>query len=196
MTAVCVYCASSTRIAAPYLALAAEVGTALAERGHVLVTGGGSVSMMGEVGRAARAAGGYTVGIIPDHLVAMEVADHDSDELVVVDTMRQRKAEMDQRADAFLVLPGGIGTLEEFFEVWTAGTLGMHAKPVVVLDPDGFYQPLWAWLEDLVRRGFVRRSALESVLRVRTVADALDAVETGRRPATTAPPPGPCPPAP
>ena len=196
MTAVCVYCASSTRIAPPYLALAAEVGTALAGRGHVLVTGGGSVSMMGEVGRAARAAGGHTVGIIPDHLIAMEVADHDSDELVVVDTMRQRKAEMDERADAFLVLPGGIGTLEEFFEVWTAGTLGMHAKPVVVLDPDGFYQPLWAWLEDLVRRGFVRRSALESVLRVRTVADALDAVETGRQPATTPPPPGPCPPVP
>jgi uncharacterized protein (TIGR00730 family) len=196
MTAVCVYCASSTRIPPPYLELAAELGTALAERGHVLVTGGGSVSMMGEVGRAARAVGGHTVGIIPDHLVAMEVADHDSDELVVVDTMRQRKAAMDERADAFLVLPGGIGTLEEFFEVWTAGTLGMHAKPVVVLDPDGFYQPLWAWLEDLVRRGFVRRSALESVLRVRTVADALDAVETGRLPATTSPPTGPCPQAP
>ena len=112
----------------------------------------------------------------------MEVADHDSDELVVVETMRQRKAGMDERADAFLVLPGGIGTLEEFFEVWTAGTLGMHAKPVVVLDPDGFFQPLWTWLEDLVARGFVRRAALDSLLRVRTVSAALDAVETGRLP--------------
>ena len=182
MTAVCVYCASSNRIDPAYLALAAEVGTELAKRGWVLVTGGGSVSMMGEVGRAARAAGGHTVGIIPDHLVAMEVADHDSDELVVVGTMRQRKAAMDERADAFLVLPGGIGTLEEFFEVWTAGTLGMHAKPVVVLDPDGFYQPLWTWLEDLVTRGFVRGAALDSLLRARTVTDALDAVETGRLP--------------
>ena len=182
MTAVCVYCASSTRIDPAYLALAAEVGTGLAKRGHVLVTGGGSVSMMGEVGRAARAAGGHTVGVIPHHLVDMEVADHDSDELLVVDTMRQRKAGMDERADAFLVLPGGIGTLEEFFEVWTAGTLGMHAKPVVVLDPDDFYAPLWAWLEDLVVRGFVRRAALDSLLLVRTVPDALTALETGRLP--------------
>jgi uncharacterized protein (TIGR00730 family) len=182
MTAVCVYCSSSTRIAEPYLRLAAEVGAELARRGHVLVTGGGSVSMMGAVGRAARDAGGHTVGIIPHHLVAMEVADHDSDELVVVETMRERKAGMDDRADAFLVLPGGIGTLEEFFEVWTAGSLGLHAKPVVVLDPDGFYDPLWAWLEDLAARAFVRRSALESVLRVRTVPDALAAVETGRPP--------------
>jgi len=196
MTAVCVYCSSSTRIAPSYLALAAEVGTELAKRGHVLVTGGGSVSMMGEVGRAARAAGGHTVGIIPDHLVAMEVADHDSDELFVVETMRQRKAGMDERADAFLVLPGGIGTLEEFFEVWTAGTLGMHARPVVVLDPEGFYEPLWAWLEDLVERGFVRRPALDSLLRVRTVADALDAAETGRAPADTPAPSGPSPPEP
>ncbi|HZB51403.1 MAG TPA: TIGR00730 family Rossman fold protein [Mycobacteriales bacterium] len=180
MTAVCVYCASSTRIDPAYLALAAEVGTGLAKRGHVLVTGGGSVSMMGEVGRAARAAGGHTIGVIPHHLVDMEVADHDTDELLVVDTMRQRKAGMDERADAFLVLPGGIGTLEEFFEVWTAGTLGMHAKPVVVLDPDDFYAPLWAWLEDLVARGFVRRAALDSLLLVRTVPDALTALETGR----------------
>jgi uncharacterized protein (TIGR00730 family) len=176
MTAVCVYCSSSTRIEKTHLDLATEVGTELARRGHVLITGGGSVSMMGAVGRAARAAGGHTVGIIPAHLVAMEVADHDTDELVVVQTMRERKAGMDDRADAFLVLPGGIGTLEEFFEVWTAGSLGMHAKPVVVLDPDGFYEPLWAWLEDLAARAFVRRSALDSVFRVRTVADALAAL--------------------
>lgn len=180
--AICVYCASSTRIEPANLELAAAVGTAVAERGHVLVTGGGSVSMMGAVAHAARAAGGHTVGVIPHQLVAMEVADHDSDELVVVDTMRLRKAEMDDRADAFLVLPGGIGTLEEFFEVWTAATLGLRVKPVVVLDPDGFYDPLWAWLEDLAERGFVRRSALDTLLRTRTVPDALTAAETGRRP--------------
>jgi uncharacterized protein (TIGR00730 family) len=175
MTAVAVYCASSDRIDPAYLRLAAEVGTELGRRGHVLVTGGGSVSMMGAVGRAARAAGAHTVGVIPRHLVLMEVADHDSDELVLVDTMRERKAEMDRRADAFLVLPGGIGTFEEFFEVWTAGTLGMHAKPVVVLDPDGFYAPLWAWLDDLAGRGFVRRSALESLVLAGSVGAALDA---------------------
>ena len=101
--------------------------------------------------------------------------------------MRERKAGMDDRADAFLVLPGGIGTLEEFFEVWTAGSLGMHAKPVVVLDPDGFYDPLWAWLEDLAARAFVRRSALDSVLRVRTVAGG------PRRPRDRPPPRAPRP---
>jgi len=183
MTVVAVYCASATRIDPAYLDLATEVGAELARRGHVLVTGGGSVSMMGAVGRAARAAGGHTVGVIPHHLVALEVADHESDELVLVETMRERKAEMDRRADAFLTLPGGIGTFEEFFEVWTAGSLGMHAKPVVVLDPDGFYDPLWAWLDDLAGRGFVRRSVLEAVLRTRTVGEAVAAVETGKLPA-------------
>jgi uncharacterized protein (TIGR00730 family) len=182
MTAIAVYCASVTRIDPSYLDLAAAVGTAIGERGHVLVTGGGSVAMMGAVGRSARAAGAHTVGVIPRHLVLMEVADHDSDELVLVDTMRERKAEMDRRADAFLVLPGGIGTLEEFFEVWTAASLGMHAKPVVVLDPDGFYAPLWSWLDDLEKQGFVRRAALDTLLLARTVDAALTATETGRLP--------------
>jgi len=182
MTAIAVYCASSTTIPARYAVLAAELGAEIGRRGHVLVTGGGSVSMMGAVGQAARAAGGHTVGVIPTALVAMEVADADTDELVVVDGMRSRKAEMDDRAAAFVVLPGGIGTLEEFFEVWTAASLGMHAKPVVVLDPDGFYEPLWAWLRDLSTRGFVRAAALDTLLHARTVGQAVTAAETGRLP--------------
>jgi uncharacterized protein (TIGR00730 family) len=182
MSAIAVYCASMTSIDPAYLDLATAVGTEIGRRGHVLVTGGGSVAMMGAVGTAARAAGAHTVGVIPHHLVRMEVADHDSDDLVLVDTMRERKAEMDRRADAFLILPGGIGTLEEFFEVWTAASLGMHAKPVVVLDPDGFYEPLWTWLADLEKRGFVRRAALDTLLLTRTVPDALAAVETARPP--------------
>jgi uncharacterized protein (TIGR00730 family) len=180
MTAIAVYCASSDRIDPRYRDLAAEVGTLIARRGHTLVTGGGSVSMMGAVGRAARAAGGHTVGVIPDALVMREVADHDSDELVFVSTMRERKREMDERADAFLVLAGGIGTLEEFFEVWTAASLGLHAKPVVMLDPDDFYAPLWAWLRDLQARGFVRAAALDTLLHTRTAAAAVTAAETGR----------------
>jgi len=182
MSAIAVYCASITRIDPAHLELAAAVGAAIGGRGHTLVTGGGSVAMMGAVGAAARAAGGHTIGVIPRHLVAMEVADHDSDELVLVETMRERKAEMDRRADAFLVLPGGIGTLEEFFEVWTAASLGMHAKPVVVLDPDGHYDPLWAWLADLEKRGFVRRAPPPASRLTRTLDEALAAVETGRLP--------------
>jgi uncharacterized protein (TIGR00730 family) len=177
LTTVCVYCASSTRIDPTYLTLAAEVGTELARRGHTLVTGGGSISMMGAIAGAARDGGAHTIGVIPRHLVMMEVADLKADELVVVDTMRERKAEMERRADAFLALPGGLGTLEELFEVWTSGSLGLHAKPVVVLDPDGFYQPLWRWLEGLVERGFVRRSAYSDLRRAQTVADALDALD-------------------
>ena len=118
MPAVCVFCASSLTIDERYLELARAAGTGIAGRGWNLVSGAGSISMMGEVGRAARAAGGHTIGVIPDALVEMEVADHDSDEFIVTRDMRQRKAIMDERSDAFLALPGGIGTLEELFEIW------------------------------------------------------------------------------
>lgn len=172
MASVCVFCASAPDIDPAYLRLAAEVGARIGKGGHRLVSGGGRVSMMGEVAAAARAHGAATLGVIPQHLVDYEVADTDSDELVVVQTMRERKALMDASADAFLVLPGGIGTLEEFFEVWTAGSLGMHPKPVIVLDPDGFYAPLWQFVESLVERGFVRPAAWQRLHRVSDVEAA------------------------
>ncbi|MBV9593112.1 MAG: TIGR00730 family Rossman fold protein [Actinobacteria bacterium] len=177
MAVVCVYCSSSETIDRSYIELATQVGRALAERGHSLVSGGGRVSMMGAVARAARAGGAHTVGVIPTHLLAYEVADTDADELIVVDTMRERKKIMDERADAFVALPGGIGTFEELFEVWTANSLGMHAKPVAVLDDGDFYQPLWDFLEGLERRGFVRRTALDVLHRVRTVEALFEVVE-------------------
>jgi len=173
---VCVYCASSESIEGGYVALATEVGRRLADLGYGLVSGGGRVSMMGAVARAARAGGAHTVGVIPSHLVPLEVADTDADELVVVETMRERKRVMDERADAFLALPGGIGTLEELFEVWTARSLGMHDKPVVVLDPDGFYGPLWRYLDHLRERGFVRQAALDSLVHATTVDEAFAAL--------------------
>jgi uncharacterized protein (TIGR00730 family) len=128
--------------------------------------------MMGALARAARSGGAHTVGVIPQHLVPYEVADVAADELIVVDTMRERKRLMDERADAFLALPGGLGTLEELFEVWTSGYLGMHAKPVVVLDLDDFYAPLWQFLEQLAKDGFVRQEALDRLGRAATVEDA------------------------
>jgi uncharacterized protein (TIGR00730 family) len=173
---VCVYCASSDAIDPAHLDLATELGTRLAAEGHALVSGGGRVGAMGAVARAARAGGAHTVGVIPEHLVPLEVADADADELIVVTTMRERKRVMDQRADGFVALPGGIGTLEELFEVWTAASLGMHHKPVVVLDPDGFYAPLWVYLDDLVARHYVRQAALDVLHRVTTVDDAIDAL--------------------
>lgn len=174
MAAICVYCASSDAIDTRYVELATAVGTRLAADGHSLVSGGGRVSMMGAVARAARAGGAFTLGVIPQHLMPLEVADSEADELIVVETMRERKRIMDERSAAFIALPGGLGTLEELFEVWTSNSLGMHAKPVIVLDPEGFYDPLWAWLNDLADEGFVRQSALDVLHRVASVSDAFD----------------------
>lgn len=171
---VCVYCASGP-VAAQHLALAAAVGTGIAARGWGLVSGGGHVSMMGAVAEATRAGGGHTTGVIPQALVDREVADTAADELVVTATMRERKAVMDSRAHAFLTLPGGLGTLEELFETWTAGYLGLHAKPVVLLDPEGHYDGLLAWLEGLRNTGFASDRGLDHLVVTRDLDAALDA---------------------
>ncbi|MBO0679600.1 TIGR00730 family Rossman fold protein [Mycolicibacterium sp. S2-37] len=172
--AVCVYCASGPNH--PELTdLAARVGEAIADRGWTLVSGGGNVSAMGAVAAGARSHGGRTVGVIPKALVHREVADVDADELVVTDTMRERKQVMEDRADAFIALPGGIGTLEEFFEAWTAAVLGMHDKPVVMLDPIGHYGGLLDWLRGLVDSGYVAQGALDRLLVVDDVSAALEA---------------------
>lgn len=172
--AVCVYCASGPTHP-ELIALAEQVGVAIAERNWSLVSGGGNVSAMGAVAGAARSRGGHTVGVIPKALVHREVADVDADELVVTDTMRQRKEVMEGRADAFIALPGGIGTLEEFFEAWTAGYLGMHDKPVVMLDPVGHYTGLLTWLYELRDRGYVPEAALDRLVVVTDVESAMAA---------------------
>lgn len=174
---ICVFCASSTRIDPVHHALAADLGTELARRGHSLVSGGGSVSSMGAIASAVRAAGGLTLGVIPQALLDMEVADTAADELLVTTTMRERKGLMDDHSDAFITLPGGIGTLEELFEIWTARTLGMHDKPVVVLDPLGVLAPVRELVDGLVAAGFVRPVVQDAVVWTTSVDDALDAVE-------------------
>jgi uncharacterized protein (TIGR00730 family) len=172
--AVCVYCASGPRHP-ELLDLATRVGEAIADRGWTLVSGGGNVSAMGALAGGARLRGGRTVGVIPKALVLREVADTEADELVVTDTMRERKQVMEDRADAFIALPGGIGTLEEFFEAWTAGYLGMHDKPVVMLDPMGHYEGLLAWLHGLVDSGYVGQGALDRLIVVDDIEVALQA---------------------
>lgn len=179
MPAVAVFCASSEDIDERYKVLAAEVGFALARRGWTLVSGGGSVSSMGAVARAARAGGGHTIGVIPRALVEMEVADHGADELVVTDDMRERKGEMDRRADAFLTLPGGIGTLEELLEIWVARSLRMHDKPIVVLDPWRDLHPLAELVSGLVEAGFVRAVAAAHLVWTSSVDEAMAAIEDG-----------------
>jgi uncharacterized protein (TIGR00730 family) len=173
--AVCVYCASIESIPDRYRTLAAEVGRQIAARGWQLVSGGGRSSMMGAVAVAARAGGARTTGVIPRSMVEREWADHDSDELLVVASMRERKAQMEARADAFLALPGGLGTCEELFEIWTSGYLGLHAKPVVVLDPDGHWTGLLDWARGLADRGFATREAVDHLIVTTDVTAALDA---------------------
>jgi uncharacterized protein (TIGR00730 family) len=175
--AVCVYCGSSDGVPRRYLDLAAETGSAIAARGWTLVSGGGRRSMMGAVALAAREGGARTVGVIPRSMVEREWADHDSDELLVTETMRERKALMDSSADGFVALAGGLGTLEELLEIWVARSLGMHTKPVVVLDPDGLFAPLRRQLADLAALGFVRPEALRACAWAAAVPEALDAVE-------------------
>ncbi len=177
MATICVYCSSSEAIASSYLDLATEMGHEIGRRGHGLVSGGGRVSMMGAVATATREAGGRTVGVIPEALRLIEVGDELADELLVTPGMRERKAIMDSRADAFVALPGGLGTLEELLEVWVARTLGMHTKPVVVIDPDGIFAALRQQVEDLVEGGFMRPEAREACVFVRTVSAAFDAID-------------------
>ncbi|MEV4164194.1 TIGR00730 family Rossman fold protein [Nonomuraea dietziae] len=179
---ICVFCASSQKIDPKYVHLATEVGTEIARRGHTLVSGGATVSCMGAVTRAARAAGGRTVGVIPQVLVDIEVADTESDELVVTADMRERKGVMDARSDAFLVLPGGIGTLEELFEIWTARVLAIHTKPLVILDPWGLYAPLRSLVEHMYDEGFTRANVFDAITWTSSVEEALEVLESPAQP--------------
>ncbi len=177
--AICVFCASATGITVTHLDLAAEVGSELARRGHVLISGGGSVSSMGAVARAARDGGARTIGVIPEALAGPEIADAESGELLVTADMCTRKAEMMRRSDAFLTLAGGLGTLDELLEVWTTRALGLHSKPVVVLDPEGIFAPLREFSERLQAQAFVRPGALEVVTWATSPAGAFDMIEQG-----------------
>lgn len=156
----CVYCGSRTGDDARYGAAARQVGREIGRRGWHLVYGGGSVGLMGIVADAALAAGAQAVGVIPRALVAREVEHRGLTELVVVDTMHQRKQAMAERADAFLALPGGIGTLEELFEVWTWRQLGFHDQPIGLLDTAGYYSALRTFMQQTLDAGFVSGATL------------------------------------
>ncbi len=152
---------------------ARELGTTLAGRGIGLIYGGAKVGLMRVVAESCLAAGGHVVGVIPQVLVDLEVAHQGLSELHVVDTMHMRKALMSERADAFLVLPGGYGTLEEMFEVLAWQTLGLHAKPVVLLNLGSFYDALLLFLDRAVRDGVLRPESRAVLLEARNVGEAL-----------------------
>lgn len=136
---------------------------------------------MGALARAARAEGARTVGVIPRALLALEVADEDSDELIVTESMRERKDEMDRRSDAFIALPGGLGTLEELIEIWVARTLRMHDKPVVVVDPWGTFAELRAQVEKLIVAGFARPAINDAIAWTEEPIQAIDYIEAQLR---------------
>jgi len=153
---VAVYCGSSTRIDPRYAEDARNLGTALARRGHVLVYGGGRTGLMGVVADAALAAGGRVHGVILEAFIEAGVHHEGIHELFRVDDMRTRKRGLDERADAFVALPGGLGTLEELAEILSFRKLGFHQRPLVLLDTDGYWTPLKAQLEHAIARGFDR----------------------------------------
>jgi hypothetical protein len=151
----CVYCGSRPGTLPEYAAVAVQVGTWIGQHQGQLVYGGGNNGLMGIVAQATQDAGGRVVGIIPHALAEKEFARHACDELHVVDNMHQRKHMMAERADAFLALPGGIGTFEELFEVWTWRQLGFHNKPIGLLNVANYYDGLWQFLESTVKQGFL-----------------------------------------
>ena len=153
---VCVYCASNDGARPEYLAAARALGTLLAERDLALVYGGGRVGLMGAIADAALAAGGEVIGVIPHALVQREVAHNGLTALHVVDSMHERKSLMAELSDAFIALPGGFGTLEEFFEVVTWTQLGLHRKPCGLLNVAGYYDPLVALIDRAVADGFIQ----------------------------------------
>jgi uncharacterized protein (TIGR00730 family) len=157
----CVYCGSRAGADPRYAEVAAEVGRWIGTHGGQLVYGGGNNGLMGVLADAALRSGARVVGIIPHSMVEREWAKRDCTELHVVDNMHQRKSMMAERADAFLALPGGIGTFEELFEAWTWRMLNFHRKPVALLDQDGYYQGLLEFLRHGVRHGFMNETQME-----------------------------------
>ena len=170
---IAVFCSSSPTIDSKFIDLAFELGAGIARSGAELVSGGGHISAMGAISQGARSIGGRTIGIIPQKLVDIEFADHDSDELVVVDSMRTRKGKIEELADAFIALPGGLGTLEELIEIWVGRYLGFHNKPIVILDPYGVYQKLHELVIDLEDQNFVKPGMRELVLWATTVEETM-----------------------
>lgn len=172
MKSVCVFCGSNAGADPVFAQGATAMGRAIARRGLVLVYGGGCVGLMGIVADAALAAGGEVHGVIPAMLKRKEVGHHGLTRLDVVETMHERKARMAELSDGFIAMPGGIGTFEEIFEIWTWSQLGIHAKPLGFLDVGGFYGQLSAFLDNTVSAGFLR-PAHRAMAHAATEPDAL-----------------------
>lgn len=176
VTSVCVYCGSRMGKNPSYEAAAQTLGTGLANAGLRLVYGAGDVGLMGTVARAAQAAGGETFGVIPEHLVKREVGKRDLTTYVVTETMHERKKVMLYNADAVLLLPGGMGSLDELFEAITWRQLGLHNKPIVILNTDGYWDPLRALMDHVVQQDFAGADHASCILWAQTPEEAIAAL--------------------
>jgi uncharacterized protein (TIGR00730 family) len=177
MSRLCVYLGSRPGNSLEFRHAATELGTELAKRGHTLVYGGARIGLMGELANAVLDAGGKAIGVMPDHLVEREQAHFGLTELIRVRDMHERKATMASQADGFIALPGGIGTFEELFEIWTWGYLGLHDKPMGLLNINDFYSPLLTFLDNTVSHGFLGTATREMLLDAEVTGDLLDAIE-------------------
>lgn len=182
---ICVYAGASNAVAPPFRAAARALGAAIAERGWGLVFGAGRVGLMGEVADGALAAGGNVIGVIPERLQALEITHPGLTELFVVDSMHARKMMMAQLSDAFIALPGGWGTMEELMEITTWNQLGFQAKPVGVLNVDGYYDFVLAWAAQARAHGFLSPRDADLLHAHTDIAPLLDTL------AAAAPAPGP-----
>ncbi|SEF68783.1 TIGR00730 family Rossman fold protein [Bosea lathyri] len=177
MKSICVFCGSNPGNEPVYAAGARAMGTEIARRGLVLVYGGGAVGLMGIVANAALEAGGEVHGIIPRALREKEIGHFGLTRLEVVDTMHTRKARMAELSDGFIAMPGGIGTFEELFEIWTWGQLGIHSKPLGLLNIAGFYDPLASFLDGTVEAGFLKQTHRAIAMTDTEPATLLDRME-------------------
>jgi uncharacterized protein (TIGR00730 family) len=175
-SSVCVFCGARFGTAPGTRELAASLGELLAREKMTLVYGGGGVGLMGVLANSALKAGGEVIGVIPRFLLQREAGHPALTETVVVENMHERKLQMFDRCDAIVVLPGGLGTLEEFFEILSWRTLGLHTKPIVIVDLDGYWQPLASLLRSCVEGGFAERSHLDVVAFIETLDQLLPAL--------------------
>lgn len=177
MAAICVYLGSRPGHQPAHQQAAVRLGEILAWHGHSLVYGGARIGLMGKLADSVMAHGGEVIGVMPHHLVDREQAHLGLTELIRVDSMHERKAIMEARSDAFIALPGGIGTLEELFETWTWRYLGLHHKPVGLLDTEGFYHPLLAFLDNTVEAGFLGTETRAQLLDAATPEAMIELIE-------------------
>ncbi|HSV56285.1 MAG TPA: TIGR00730 family Rossman fold protein [Magnetospirillaceae bacterium] len=174
---VCLFCGAGAGRSPAYSAAAEALGRKLARRGFRLVYGGGDSGLMGTAARSAFAAGAEVVGVIPRKLHAL-VAETDLTELIIVEDMRERKTRMHELSDAFVILPGGIGTLEEFFEAWSWRALGYHSKPIGILEVEGFWEPMTSFLKGVVTAGFLGQEHLDDLVIRSDPGELLTALES------------------